>query len=371
VVANKNSQPGTTWDMYGVKASESLTTGAGGLGSRLANRANMGFAAGRESRQGPTPEMLRAYYRVVAILTGDLNTGILGPFVNRSQNDIGLLNDYLTAAGGLPQPRGIFVQGDGIGQSEKSTAGFDPIHATFLTDKLGVVFRSPTYQGLSGNTNDCADLLTTTALTPSLDIYGVVNTCTFSNDVYNRNPALAETQEGGHYENVGLNGPYVSDVVKTAVPLRNWVAVTSGYDIEHLLSRYCETDGGRLAWYYFMTNRVFGSICQMTDHVMPLDVPSTGRGRNVIDFMKIGDAVMRYRPATVRLGIAHAGRVQVNIYDVAGRRVRTLADRVFPAGEQTLHWDGTDDAGRAIGRGVYFVRSSNDKGTGRIIVLNR
>jgi hypothetical protein len=40
--------------------------------------------------------MLRAYYRVVAILSGDLNSGVLGPFVNRSQNDIALLNDYLT-----------------------------------------------------------------------------------------------------------------------------------------------------------------------------------------------------------------------------------------------------------------------------------
>jgi flagellar hook assembly protein FlgD len=73
----------------------------------------------------------------------------------------------------------------------------------------------------------------------------------------------------------------------------------------------------------------------------------------------------------VRLGIAHAGRVQVNIYDVAGRKVRTLADRIFPAGEAKLVWDGTSDAGDKVGRGVYFVRSSNDKSTGRVIVLNR
>src|SRR5258706_3419961 len=87
-VSNKNSQPGTTWDMYGVKASESLTTSAGSIGNRLSNRAGMGFAAGRESRQGPTPEMLRAYYRMVSILSGDLDSGILGPFANRSQNDM-------------------------------------------------------------------------------------------------------------------------------------------------------------------------------------------------------------------------------------------------------------------------------------------
>ena len=41
-----------------------------------------------------------------------------------------------------------------------------------------------------------------------------------------------------------------------------------------------------------------------------------------------------------------------------GRLVRTLADRDFAAGEHALVWDGTDDAGRAAGRGVYFVRVS-------------
>jgi hypothetical protein len=369
-VSDKNSQPGSTWDMYGVKAAETLTMAAGQLGSRLANRANMGFAAGRESRQGPTPEMLRAYYRTMTILTGDLNTGIFGPNSNRSQNDIALFNDFLTNAAGQPQPRGLFIQGDGIGQSEKSVT-FDPVHTAFLTDKLGVIFRSPSYQSLSGNLNDCADLLTTTALTTSGDIYGVANNCAWSNDVYNRNPALAETQEGAFYENVGVNGPYVSDVVKIAVPARNWVALTSGYDIEHLLSRYCDTDNGRLSYYYHMLFGVFGGICQTTGLCLSLDVPEVGDGRPFVNFMKIGNAVMRQGLATVRVGIAHPGRLQIHIYDVAGRRVRTLADRVFPAGEQVLQWDGTDDAGAKVGRGVYFVRSSNEKGTGRIIVLNR
>jgi len=315
---------------------------------------------------------LRAYYRVLAILSGDISSGVLGPFVNRSQNDIALLNDYLTAAGGQPQPRGIFIQGDGFGESEKATTGFDPIHGKFLTDKLGVVFRNTTYQGLSGNINDCADLLTTTALTANSDVYGVGNTCNWSNDVYNRNPALGEAAEGAYYENVGLNGPYVSDVVKTAVPLRNWIALTSGYEIEHLFDRYCATSIGRRLYYYHMLNKVFASVCQVTGSpaCALLEVPQSGRGGDVVNFMRIGDAIMRRGVSSVRLGIAHAGRVRVSIYDVAGRNVRTLADRIFPAGEQELRWDGTDDAGNKVGRGVYFVRSSNDPGTGRIIVLN-
>jgi hypothetical protein len=121
-----------------------------------------------------------------------------------------------------------------------------------------------------------------------------------------------------------------------------------------------------------MLNKVFGSICQITSAAcLSLDVPQSQDGRALVNFMRIGNSLMRFGPASVHLGIARAGRVQVNVYDVAGRKVRTLADRIFPAGEQELRWDGTDDAGNKVGRGVYFVRSSVQKGTGRIIVLNR
>jgi hypothetical protein len=313
--------------------------------------------------------MLRAYYRVVALLSGDLTSGVLGPFVNRSQNDIALLNDYLTAAGGTAQPRGIFVQGDGFAQSEKQTGGIDPAHTTFMSDKLGLIFRSPSYQSLAGNLNDCADILTTTNLTAAADIYGASNFCTWSNDVYQRNPALGEAVEGAFYENVGLNGPYVSDVVKTAVPLRNWVAATSGYEIEHLYSRYCDTDNGRLAYYYYMLNKVFASICQITGAPgQTLDTPQGGRA--FTNFMKIGNSVMKQGTSIVRFGVAKAGRVQVTIYDVTGRKIRNVADRYYQPGEYSIQWDGTDDGGSRVPRGVYFVRSSTQKDAGRIIVLN-
>jgi hypothetical protein len=188
--------------------------------------------------------------------------------------------------------------------------------------------------------------------------------------VYTRNPAISESADGAYYEDVGPNGPYVADVVKAATALRNWVAVTSGYEIEHLYSRYCDTDNGRLAYYYYMLNKVFGGICQITGSPsVTLDTPQGGRAYT--DFMRIGNSVMRQGASIVRFGVAKAGRVQVNIYDVAGRKVRGLADRVFPAGEHVLQWDGTDDAGTKAPRGVYFVRSTVQNAGGRIIVLNR
>jgi hypothetical protein len=315
--------------------------------------------------------MLRAYYRVIALLSGDLNAGVLGPFTNRSQNDIALFNDFLTQASGSAQPRGIFVQGDGFGQSEMGSAGIDPAHALFLTDRLGVVFRNPSYVALSGNPNDCADVLTTISLTSQADVYGVANLCTWSNDVYQRHPAIGEAIEGAFYENTGLNGPYVSDVVKPATALRNWVAVTSGYDLEHLFSRYCDSTVGRQLYYYNMLNKVFGGICQLTGTSCAcLDVPQSGRGGPYVNFMKVGNSVMRQGTSSVRFGVSQAGRVQVTIYDVSGRRIRALADRVFPAGEHTLVWDGSDDAGAKVARGVYFVKSSNEPDARRVVVLN-
>jgi hypothetical protein len=49
-------------------------------------------------------------------------------------------------------------------------------------------------------------------------------------------------------------------------------------------------------------------------------------------------------------------RVRAEIFDVTGRRVRILADRIFPAGDHALGWDGGDDAGRSAPAGVFFVR---------------
>jgi len=67
--------------------------------------------------------------------------------------------------------------------------------------------------------------------------------------------------------------------------------------------------------------------------------------------------------ARIRFGLAKADRVEIKVFDVSGRLVRSLADRLFPAGEHTVQWDGGDDAGRRAPRGVYFtqVRYQNSK----------
>lgn len=48
--------------------------------------------------------------------------------------------------------------------------------------------------------------------------------------------------------------------------------------------------------------------------------------------------------------------VDVIVYDMLGRRVRTLASGFLSPGLFDLTWDGTDEAGRHVAGGIYFVR---------------
>ena len=48
--------------------------------------------------------------------------------------------------------------------------------------------------------------------------------------------------------------------------------------------------------------------------------------------------------------------VDVKVYDVTGRRIRTLYNRSRYGGPKTIAWDTRDHLGRAVAPGVYFVR---------------
>jgi hypothetical protein len=64
-----------------------------------------------------------------------------------------------------------------------------------------------------------------------------------------------------------------------------------------------------------------------------------------------------FNPETLfRFALPEAGRVWLDVYDLAGRHVRTLVDGLVAAGWQTVTWDGRSDAGERVASGVYFCR---------------
>lgn len=49
-------------------------------------------------------------------------------------------------------------------------------------------------------------------------------------------------------------------------------------------------------------------------------------------------------------------RLRLVVYDVQGRRARTLLDTEAWAGRGVVRWDGRTDDGARVGSGVYFVK---------------
>ncbi|MBD3348135.1 MAG: S8 family serine peptidase [Candidatus Eisenbacteria bacterium] len=66
----------------------------------------------------------------------------------------------------------------------------------------------------------------------------------------------------------------------------------------------------------------------------------------------------RPNPFGAGTGISYAlpadGYVELRIYDVSGRLVRTLVEGLQPAGKWTVAWDGRDDRDNRVASGVYF-----------------
>ena len=60
--------------------------------------------------------------------------------------------------------------------------------------------------------------------------------------------------------------------------------------------------------------------------------------------------------SNVKYQIPNRAAVVLKVYDVTGRMVRTLVDRVEGAGYKSVAWNGKDDSGRIVGSGIYWYR---------------
>ena len=65
-------------------------------------------------------------------------------------------------------------------------------------------------------------------------------------------------------------------------------------------------------------------------------------------------------PVRIDFSLSRESEIAIEVFDPAGRRVRTLLNARRAAGEHRLEWDGRDDAGRRTGPGLYFVRVQRD-----------
>lgn len=78
------------------------------------------------------------------------------------------------------------------------------------------------------------------------------------------------------------------------------------------------------------------------------------------------------RSTTFAFDLRQEGPVRLTLCDVAGRRVRTLADGALPAGRHTFLWDVNDDDGRRVADGIYFaaLEAAGERHGVRVVVAH-
>ena len=60
--------------------------------------------------------------------------------------------------------------------------------------------------------------------------------------------------------------------------------------------------------------------------------------------------------ATIKYTIGTPGKVQLRVFDVSGRVIRTLVDEAKTAGAYSVIWDGKNDGGDRVASGVFFYQ---------------
>ena len=119
------------------------------------------------------------------------------------------------------------------------------------------------------------------------------------------------------------------------------------------------------AWVEVTTslNTTTNVICGITTGLSPfvLAVPDGGTGADDVSvptrYVLYQNVPNPFNPNTsIQYNIIEDVRVNLAIYDVAGRLVRTLVDKNQRASLYQVTWDGVDNAGQTVATGIYFYR---------------
>ena len=59
---------------------------------------------------------------------------------------------------------------------------------------------------------------------------------------------------------------------------------------------------------------------------------------------------------TLRYDLPENGHINITVYDMLGREVKTLINRTQDAGYKSVIWDATNDYGKPVSAGIYLYQ---------------
>ncbi|NNE10520.1 MAG: matrixin family metalloprotease [Gemmatimonadetes bacterium] len=102
-----------------------------------------------------------------------------------------------------------------------------------------------------------------------------------------------------------------------------------------------------------------GNACQRYDMTVSFDISTdVAAGEVPAAPLDLTVAPNPFNPTTtIRFRAPSATEYEIGVYETTGRLVRTLRGHAAAAGAVAVTWNGRDDAGRAVGSGVYLLRT--------------
>lgn len=98
--------------------------------------------------------------------------------------------------------------------------------------------------------------------------------------------------------------------------------------------------------------------------INPTDAGDDGPAAPPLRTQLLANVPNPFNPVTlIPFDLAAGGSVALDVYDVSGRKVRSLVGADLPAGHHSATWDGRSDDGKALATGVYFVQLASQSGT--------
>ena len=74
---------------------------------------------------------------------------------------------------------------------------------------------------------------------------------------------------------------------------------------------------------------------------------------------------------TIRYSLSQNGLVNIVIYDMMGKEIKTLVNSVQTAGDNTIQWNATNNLGQSVGAGIYLfqIQVGNYFQTNKLVLL--